>query len=336
MRGAMTDPADLVLEGGGVKGIALVGAAARLERDYHFERIAGSSVGALVGALLAAGVSGDELRQTLVNFPFASVPQKSRLARVPLIGRVLALLFSTGIYRTQSVREWVATRLEEHGVRTFADLRNRDNSSSLSIERQYRLVVTATDITSGELLYLPWDYEARFGLDPDAQLVADAVAASIAVPLYYEPLELTDVRTGQTHVLVDGGVLSNYPITIFDRTDNDPPRWPTFGIKIIPRLPAHDDEMVPFASRIRLKGVRQLEAVVATMIAGRDQTYLERPCVAMRTMQVDTHEVTIFDVGLADATKKLLFDRGWDEADRFIAGFDWDLYRKQCGDQRDA
>src|SRR5262249_51342952 len=155
-----------------------------------------------------------------------------------------------------------------------------------------------TDITSGELLYLPWDYEARFGLDPDAQLVADAVTASIAVPLYYKPAALTDVRTGQTHVLVDGGVLSNYPITIFDRTDNEAPRWPTFGIKIIPRLPAHDDEMVPFAGRIRLKGIQQLEAVVATMIAGRDQTYLERPCVAMRTMQVDTHEVTIFDVGL--------------------------------------
>jgi NTE family protein len=322
-----------VLEGGGAKGIALLGAAARLERDYHFERIAGSSVGALVGALLAGGYKGDDLHAALRTFPFAGAQKRTRLARVPLIGRVLALLFSRGIHDTQVVRDWLAVRLAERGVHTFGDLRRADAGSSLPIERHYRLVVTATDVTSGELLYLPWDYESHFGLDPDMQLVADAVAASIAVPVYYEPRELTDVRTGQTHVLVDGGVLANYPITVFDRTDDEEPRWPTFGMKIIPRLPAHDREMVPFAGRIRLKGVQHLEAVIATMIAGRDQTYLERPCVAMRTIQLDTHEVTIFDVGVDDATKQALFDRGWDQADRFVAAFDWDLYKKQCREQ---
>ena len=70
-------------------------------------------------------------------------------------------------------------------------------------------MVTATDITRGRLLRLPWDY-ARLGLDPDEQLVADAVRASISIPLFFEPVKLGD-RT-----LVDGGVLSNFPIEIFD------------------------------------------------------------------------------------------------------------------------
>ena len=49
--------ADLVLEGGGVKGIALVGAVAVLEEHgYEFNRIAWTSAGAIVGALLAAGM----------------------------------------------------------------------------------------------------------------------------------------------------------------------------------------------------------------------------------------------------------------------------------------
>ena len=48
--------ADLVLEGGGVKGIGLVGAIAVLEeRGYLFNRVAGTSAGAIVGALVAAG-----------------------------------------------------------------------------------------------------------------------------------------------------------------------------------------------------------------------------------------------------------------------------------------
>ena len=47
--------ADLVLEGGGVKGIALVGAISVLEeRGYQFRRVAGTSAGAIVGALEAA------------------------------------------------------------------------------------------------------------------------------------------------------------------------------------------------------------------------------------------------------------------------------------------
>ena len=47
--------AGLVLEGGGVKGIALVGAISVLEeRDYQFRRVAGTSVGAVVGSLVAA------------------------------------------------------------------------------------------------------------------------------------------------------------------------------------------------------------------------------------------------------------------------------------------
>ena len=50
--------ADLILEGGGVKGIALVGSYTALsEAGYDFHRIAGTSAGAIVGALIAAGMS---------------------------------------------------------------------------------------------------------------------------------------------------------------------------------------------------------------------------------------------------------------------------------------
>src|SRR4051812_18106702 len=54
--------ADLVLEGGGVKGIGLVGAISVLEdRGWTFNRVAGTSAGAIVGALVAAGFTGGEL-----------------------------------------------------------------------------------------------------------------------------------------------------------------------------------------------------------------------------------------------------------------------------------
>lgn len=331
----MKDPADVVLEGGGVKGIGLVGALARIDRDFRFERAAGTSVGALIAALVAAGVSGDEVRTLLLEFPFTKVPRKDALDRIPVVGPVASLLASRGVYETGFVRDWLADVLDRHRVRTFGDLRHDDEHSSLFEDRRYKLVVTATDVTSGELLYLPWDYQPRFGLDPDDQLVANAVAASIAIPFYFEPVYLTDVRTGEQHILVDGGVLSNFPITVFDRTDGQAARWPTFGVKIIPRLPSHNAEVLPFAGRIPIAGIRQLEAVVATMIVGRDQTYLERPCVAARTMQVETRDVGVVEFTVDDARKQQVFMNGWNEADRFLTVWDWPSYLARCGAVRE-
>jgi NTE family protein len=331
----MKHQADVVLEGGGVKGIGLAGAVARLDRDFRFERAAGTSVGAIIASLVAAGVSGNEIRAALLEFPFTKAVDKDLLDRIPVVGPVASLLISRGVYETGFVRDWLAAELERRDVRTFGDLRHQDDRSALVEDRRYKLVVTATDVTSGELLYLPWDYGPRFGIDPDEQLVADAVAASIAIPFFYEPVYLTNRHTQESHVLVDGGVLSNFPITVFDRTDGGTPRWPTFGIKIIPRLPSHNREVIPIAGRIPLAGVRQLEAVAATLIVGRDQTYLQRPCVAMRTMQVDTREVGVVEFNVDDARKQQVFENGWNEADRFISGWDWQSYLAHCATQRE-
>jgi len=47
---------DAVFEGGGVKGIGLVGAVNEIEKaGYEFENLAGASAGAIVASLLAAG-----------------------------------------------------------------------------------------------------------------------------------------------------------------------------------------------------------------------------------------------------------------------------------------
>ena len=58
--------ADLVLSGGGVKGIGLVGAVvALMEAGYAVQRVSGTSAGSVVGAILAAGSQGsDQLTPT--------------------------------------------------------------------------------------------------------------------------------------------------------------------------------------------------------------------------------------------------------------------------------
>src|SRR4029453_8810630 len=61
---ARAQQADLVLSGGGALGIGHAGAVSVLQaRGYRFPRIAGTSAGSIVGALLAAGISARRLRE---------------------------------------------------------------------------------------------------------------------------------------------------------------------------------------------------------------------------------------------------------------------------------
>ncbi|MBY6946558.1 patatin-like phospholipase family protein [Clostridium botulinum] len=59
---------DAVFEGGGVKGVAFVGAIAKLEEEgYSIERCAGTSAGAIISALLAAGYTSSEVKEIMLN-----------------------------------------------------------------------------------------------------------------------------------------------------------------------------------------------------------------------------------------------------------------------------
>jgi NTE family protein len=175
----------------------------------------------------------------------------------------------------------------------------------------------ATDVTSGRLLRLPWDY-ALFDLDPDDQLVADAVRMSLSIPFYFRPCELRHAGTGTRSTIVDGGVLSNFAIEIFDRTDGRQARWPTFGVRLFPDLPAGLGDVVPWFGVPMFPAVRLLEQVVATALVGRDQTQLERPGVRDRTMTVDTSGTAITDFGIGTRQKAELVDRGRTAAVEFL------------------
>lgn len=119
---------------------------------------------------------------------------------------------------------------------------------SLPPERRYRLVIHASDITRGELVRIPWDFD-YYGLDRDAEEVVRAVRASMSIPFFFEPVtvqanpaDVTIPGPGNTSTVehydggsvnwVDGGMLANFPIDAFARVDGQPPRWPTIGIKL--------------------------------------------------------------------------------------------------------
>lgn len=308
---------DVVLEGGGVKGIGLVGALAVLDKQgYRRCRMAGTSAGAIVGALVAAGMAPEKLTTVMQTLDYTKFRDEGFVDRLNLPGKTASFVFEKGIYEGEYLRNWLKDELEKLGVRTFADLRldeNEDWVTDLPEEQRYKLVVIASDVTNGRMVRFPWDYKL-YGLDPNQQLVADAVRASMSIPFFYEPAKLNG------NYLVDGGMLSNFPIDIFDNTNE----WPTFGIKLSAK-PEANQAINPVGNALEYS-----LAIWSTILSGHDQMHIDDPCAQARTMFVDTFDIkaTNFDI-TADMQAKL-HDSGVAQATKFFKTWDFKKFQKQC------
>lgn len=325
-----TLPADLVLEGGGVKGVGLAGAVTRLgAAGYGFQRIAGSSAGAVAGALVAAlaraGEPVSRVGELALSLNYARFRDRPRWQRLTWrLGDTVALLTHDGVWRGDYLHDWVAGTLADLGVRTFGDLRlPSDPGDDLPEEHRYRLVVTATDVSRQRLARLPWDYPT-YGLDPDEQPVAAAVRASASIPYLFRPVRLRPRLPGPAATLVDGGVVSNFPVALFDRTDGKRPRWPTFGIRLSPRNPT-----VPVTQQVR-GPVALTRALVETLLVAGDATEYDTACVRARSVFVDPDDISALDFGLTAADKRRLYDAGTVAASSFLSTWNFAAYVARC------
>jgi NTE family protein len=320
--------ADLVFEGGGVKGIALVGAYSVIEeRGYAVRRVAGTSAGSIVGALVAAGMSAEEMREEMRTLDYSSFQDEGLLDRVPLVGKPLSLLFERGIYEGRYAHTWLQGLLKRRDVTTFADLPYDDPDFPLEDENQrFSLVVMVSDVSRGCLRRLPWDYR-RYNCAPGEQAVADAVRASMSIPFFFEPVLLRDRETGKDSTLLDGGMLSNFPVDVFDARGREP-RWPTLGLKLSAKAKSAEGTICDVHGPVSLA-----TAMVKTMSSFYDRLHIDQPSVQDRTIFIDTGKIQAIDFDLTREQSDWLFEQGRAAAAKFFdggdgqPGWDWDAYK---------
>lgn len=314
---------DLVFEGGGVKGIGLVGALSVLEeRRYKAQNVAGASAGAIVAALHAAGYSASELRGIIDNFHFTEFEDKGWEDRIPLIGKPLSLLLHRGIYEGEAFTRWMREKLADRGVRTFGDL-----IYDAEAEPRYRhkAQVIVSDVTERRLLVLPRD-AGKIGKDPDELDVALAVRMSMSIPIFFEPVKQKNPRTSREHLIVDGGMLSNFPVWLFDSGGR--PEWPTFGLKLVEDgasdAPTHGTSSpVPRAARTTFIGY--LKSLVGTMMEAHDRLYIEDKDFA-RTIPIKTLGVRTTEFDLHKDRADALYESGCRAAEEFLDDWDFERY----------
>jgi NTE family protein len=306
---------DLIFEGGGVKCIALIGAWSVLnEHGYVARRVAGTSAGAVAAAFVAAGMPAADIHLGLAGTHYRRFRDPDPLARLGPLGKAASLFLGKGLYEGGYVHDIVEKRLRDIGVRTFADLRITEPwAKMLPPDQRYKLVLLSADVTRGRLVRLPWDYHL-YGMDPDKQRVADAVRASTSIPFFYKPAKL------RRSLMVDGGLLSKFPVGIFD----DTALWPTFGIKLWNK-PDMVEKMMPADTT-----VEYAQAILTTMLNGQDQMHFEDPCVLNRTIFVDTEDVKMTDFDISVLQLERLYVNGRRAAEEFLKTWDFVKFQEEC------
>lgn len=187
---------------GGVKGIAYVGALEELDNKGildNIECIGGASAGAITALLLGLGYTGDELEQILSKMDFKSFLDDS----AGLLRDTLRLVEDYGWYKGDSFRSWIADKIEAKTGNTESTFRDIHEMSETKGFREIYFIGTNLSTRFSEV----FSYENS----PD-MVVADAVRISMSIPLFFKA-----VREKNDDIYVDGGVLSNYPIKLFDK-----------------------------------------------------------------------------------------------------------------------
>ncbi len=288
---------NLVLQGGGVRGIAYVGALESLPPDISLHTVAGTSAGSIVAALLALGRRHSEIETLMTELDFAKLlnaaeqARMTRLARVfanmdkpvggvrqavTLFGRTAKSLFrpiadvgylikNRGMHSNARLKDWLDTTF---GDATFDDIKTAE------------LYVIASDVSSRDfVVYSKAEYPAK--------RLSEAVLASASIPLFFRPVIETD------RVLVDGGMLSNFPSHLFEHAE-----YPTIGLRLEGTKEKH--RVDTFA--------RYLGGMLNTMLEAHDKE--RTPQAHFTQFTIDTKDVSTFDFALTAAKKAFLIESG--------------------------
>ncbi|MEI5908496.1 patatin-like phospholipase family protein [Bacillus spongiae] len=297
---------DGVFEGGGVRGIAHVGAVESVElRGYRWNRLAGTSAGAVIAALLACEYSGSEIKDIIDSVDYTQFMKKNWLDSIPLIGKGINLLIHEGLYDNHYQETWLEDLLIQKGYRYFSDLK----------EGQLKIIVS--DITNGRMTILPDDLHI-YGETHDFP-IAKAVRMSSTIPFFFYPIKWKTKKFKHPSYMVDGGLLSNFPIWIFDTPDE--PKWPTFGFHFV-------RDKMKSSPMNRIGPIRMYRSMFKTMMQAHDFRYFDDDAYA-RTVKIHTGTITSTDFQLTEDEKQWLYQAGFQAAEKFLNTWSFKEYKRR-------
>lgn len=319
---------NLVLEGGGVRGLAYAGALRVLEEKnvlQNIHRVAGSSAGAIAGLMISLGYSSGDID---------SIFEKVRIQQFndgkDIFGKIRRVTREYGLFKGDKFENWLGELIKAKtgsADATFADLHEL-HISNVDYKDFY---CTGTNISKQQLeifSYQKW---------PNLKLKT-AVRISGSIPFYFKPVVLDEngkelkKKKAQSagQFFVDGGMLCNYPINIFDSSmdgrnpllsDNVIYNPHTIGLKL-----ERAKQVVQFESKttaIAPYDIHSLKdytgAVMNLMMEKLSRNSNDLANEKGRTIYISYNEISGRPRKISTEQKKILFDNGMTAANEFFS-----------------
>lgn len=209
------DYKNLVLEGGGVRGLAYAGVFSVLEEKgilQQIEKVGGTSAGSIAGMMVSIGYSASEIDSMMLELRL----QRFNDGKGGVLGKYRRFKNDFGIYKGKAFEKWlqqIVAYKTGNPQLTFAQLHELHLINPVFKD----LYCTGTNLSKQQLEIFSFS-------NTPGMPIALAARISGGIPLYFEPVALDNQlkRLKKTDTLsfanyyVDGGMLSNYPISMFD------------------------------------------------------------------------------------------------------------------------
>ena len=279
---------NIVLEGGGVKGIAYAGVFSALSAHNKYDGISnvlGVSAGAIAAVFLAIGMTTQEVEQALKAIEFEEFKDDSFGA----VRDVYRFVSKYGKHRGDYFTHWLGDIVEAYtGSRdcTFKEL--------AEVPKSKNLFVAATCLDEGKQVVFSKDTH------PSMSIVL-AVRASMAIPFFFTPVDYGG------SLYMDGGVLNNYPINFFDGKGGK-----TIGVRL------DTTEEVQHTKRYKHDNVLMYATSTFQIIYDRLQTRHISKRDWANSIIVDCGNTSAMAFDIKEVEKERLIDSGWKAAMAFL------------------
>ena len=246
---------NLIFEGGGFKGCAYGGAIKALEQMNvlpHIKRLAGTSAGAIYAIFIAIGMKGDEIIALISSLNYEDFADSSKR----FIANSARLVSEYGWYKGDKFMHFMHNLIGKYlgnGDITFRQLHEQTH---------YELYIIGTNLTLNCAEIYSLEHT------PDMKII-DALRISTCAPMIFKAIK--EKRKDQEHVLVDGGLVWNCPIDLFDnrkyvynvnnivlKKDNSVKNMETLAF----RLDSKSDPFAPFKENMQNKEYKKITSIV--------------------------------------------------------------------------
>lgn len=284
---------NLVFEGGGVLGVAFVGALRYIFAQGILpgvKKIAGSSAGSFVALALTLGYTVSEISDILFHLDFSKFEDDS----FGVIRDLHRLKNEYGICKGDALRAWIQelihTKLNTKNI-TFAELYTMTGIF---------LVVTGTCLNRQKTVFFNKD------TTPDMD-VSLAVRISSCIPIFFRAVSYSG------DIYIDGGVLMNYPLYIFDDTSEISE---TLGFKLTGSNEHRDSEIIH--TDIHINNLYKfVETLIGMLLLKIEQTSIKENYYS-RTVTINTFDMSSTNFKISKSDKQKLIDSGYSSTETFF------------------